>query len=103
MVTPYLANAFSLISSIHQPTIILGVLFEFLNLTKIEFFLANGIPQLLQYDSNKHTKVHLFKFYFIYKVKRKTIDKPYKKSPLLIQDYNDIIKTASLTHVPPIE
>ena len=58
--------------------------FEQLNLTEIESLLANGMLQPLQYDSNKHTGVRLFKSRLVREIKGKTTNKPYEKSRLVI-------------------
>lgn len=65
--------------------------------TKIDFLLANGLLLPLQYNCNKYARFRLFKSYLIRKIKRKTTNKPYKKSHLMIQDYNDIEKIGLLT------
>lgn len=65
----------------------------------MESLLANGMLQLMQYNSNKYADVNLFEFHFVYEIKRKATDKPYKKSRLIIQGYNDIKKMALLTQV----
>lgn len=54
------------------------------DLIEIEFLLANSILEPVQYDSNKHASISLFKFRIIYEIKRKTTDKPYKKSCLVV-------------------
>lgn len=71
--------------------------FEISNLMEIESLMANGVLQLLQYDSNKNANISLFKSRFVYKIKVKVIDKPYKKSYLMVQDYNDKEIMALLT------
>ena len=67
------------------------------DLTEIESLLANGVLQPLQYDSNKHTGVSLFKSRLVREIKGKATDKPYKKSRLVVQGYNNTEKTALLT------
>ena len=71
--------------------------FEQSDLTKIESLLANNVLQPVQYDSNKHVGISLFKSHLIRKIKRKATDKPYEKSGLMVQGYNDIKKTTLLT------
>ena len=80
-----------------------GNLFEQSELTEIEFLLANGVLQSLQYDSKKHTSVSLFKSRLVREIKGKATDKPYKKSRLVVQGYNDTEKTALLTQAPTIQ
>lgn len=58
--------------------------------------------QLLQYNSNKHAGICLFKSRLICEIKEKITDKLYKKSRLVIQDYNNIKKMALLTQAPTI-
>ncbi len=77
--------------------------FEQSDQTKIEFLLANSVLLPLQYDSNKHAKVRLFKFRLVREIKRKTTNKPYEKSRLVVQGYNDTEKTAFLTQAPTIQ
>ena len=72
------------------------------DLTEVKFLLANGVLQPLQYDSNKYAGVSLFKSRLVYEIKRKATDKPYKKSCLVIQGYNNTEKTALLTQAPKI-
>lgn len=71
--------------------------FEQGDLIKIKSLLANDVLQLLQYDFNKYTGISLFKFYFVRKINKKTTDKQYKNSRLVVQDYNNTKKTALLT------
>lgn len=80
-----------------------GDLFKQSNLTEIRFLLANNVLQLMQYNSNKHGGVNLFKFRLIYEIKGKVIDKSYKKSCFVIQGYNDIEKTVFLFQVLTIQ
>lgn len=70
---------------------------------EIESLLANSMLLPLQYNFNKHVEACLFKSRLVCKIKEKTTDKPYKKSRLVIQDYNDIEKTALLTQTPTIQ
>ena len=79
-----------------------GDLFKQSALTEIKSLLDNGVLQLLQYDSNKYASVSLFKSCLIHEIKGKTTDKPYKKSRLVVQSYNDKEKTALLTQAPTI-
>ena len=57
----------------------------------------------LQYNSNKHVEVCLFKSRLVREIKRKTANKLYKKSRFVVQDYNDTEKTAFLTQAPTIQ
>ena len=77
--------------------------FQQSDLTEIEFLLDNGVLQPLQYDSNKHASVSLFKSRLVREIKRKATDKPYEKSRLIVQGYNDTEKTALLTQAPTIQ
>ena len=52
-----------------------GDLFEQSDLTEIESLLANNVSQPLQYNSNKHTVVSLFKSCLVHEIKEKDIDK----------------------------
>ena len=58
--------------------------FEQSDLTEIESLLANDMLQPMQYDSNKHADVSLFKSRLVREIKGKVTDKPYKKSRLMI-------------------
>ena len=80
-----------------------GDLFEQSDLTEIEFLLANGMLQPVQYDSNKHVGVSLFKSRLICEIKGKATNKPYKKSGLVVQGYNNTEKIALLTQAPTIQ
>ena len=62
----------------------LGDIFEKSDLIEIESLLANNVLQPLQYDSNKHAVVSLFKSHLIREIKGKATDKPYKKSRLMV-------------------
>ena len=73
------------------------------DLTEIESLLANGVLQPLQYDSNKHAGVSLFKYRLLREIKGKATDKPYEKSRLVLQSNNDIEKMALLTQAPAIQ
>lgn len=77
-------------------------LFKQSGLTEIESLLANSILQSLQYNSNKHAGLGLFKSYLVRKIIGKLTDKPYKKSCLIVQGYNNIEKTVFLTQAPTI-
>lgn len=77
-------------------------LFEQSNQTKIEFLLANGVLLPLQYNFNKYTGVCLFKSCLECETKRKTTNKPYKKSCFVVQGYNKIEKMVLLTQIPTI-
>lgn len=57
----------------------------------------------LQYDSNKHTEVRLFKSRLVREIKRKITNKSYKKPCLVVQGYNNIKKTTLLTQAPRIQ
>lgn len=57
----------------------------------------------MQYTSNKYADVNLIKFHLIREIKRKAIDKSYKKSCFVIQGYNDIKKTTFLFQAPIIQ
>lgn len=76
---------------------ILKDLFEQSGLIEIESLFSNSILQPLQYDFNKYASISLFKSWLIYEIKKKAIDKSYKKSCFVVQDYNDTKKTALLT------
>lgn len=65
--------------------------------------LANGVLKPLQYNSNKHASVSLFKSRLVHEIKEKATDKPYKKSCLVIQGYNDTEKMALLTQASTIQ
>ena len=80
-----------------------GDLFEQSNLTEIESLLANGVLQPVQYDSNKHAGISLFKSRLVCEIRGKMTDKSYEKSRLVVQDYNDTEKTALLTQAPTIQ
>ena len=80
-----------------------GDLLEQSDLTEIESLLANGVLQPLQYNSNKHAGVSLFKSRLICEIKGKATDKLYKNSRLVVQGYNDTEKTALLTQAPTIQ
>lgn len=69
-----------------------GDLFKQSDLTKIEFFLANDVLQSLQYNSNKHFGVSLFKSYLVREIKGKATDEPYKKFHLIVQGYINLKK-----------
>ncbi len=71
--------------------------------TEIESLLANGMLLPLQYNSNKYAEVYLFKSRLICEIKRKTTNKSYEKSRLMVQSYNDTKKMALLTQVPTIQ
>lgn len=71
-------------------------LFKRSDLREIEFLLANSILQLLRFEFKKYNDVSLFKSSFVY-IKKKIIDKLYKKSYFVVQSYNNIEKTAFLT------
>lgn len=53
--------------------------------------------QLLQYDFNKYSSIDWYKFCLIRKIKRKVIDKQYKKSCFILQVYNNTEKAVFLT------
>ena len=57
----------------------------------------------MQYDSNKHTDVSLFKSRLVREIKGKAADKLYKKSCLVVQGYNNTKKTAFLTQALTIQ
>ena len=59
--------------------------------------------QPVQYNSNKHTGISLFKSRLVCEIKGKATDKLYEKSRLVVQSYNDIEKTALLTQAPTIQ
>ena len=80
-----------------------GNLFKQSDLTEIEFLLANGVLQPPQYDTNKYAGFNLFKSRLVREIKGKTIDKPYKKSCLVVQGYNNTKNTAFLTNAPIIQ
>ncbi len=77
--------------------------FEQSDQIEIESLLANSVLLPLQYDSNKHAGVFLFKSRLVYEIKGKMINKSYKKSCLVVQSYNDIEKTALLTQALTIQ
>lgn len=74
----------------------LGDLFVQSDLIEIEFLLANGMLQPVQYESNKYAGFSMFKSRLIHEIKGKATDKPYKKSHLMVQGYNDRKKMALL-------
>ncbi len=74
-----------------------GDLFEQSDQTEIKSLLANNILLPLQYDFNKYVGVRLFKSRLVHEIKEKMTNKSYEKSCLMVQDYNDIEKTALLT------
>ncbi len=80
-----------------------GDLFEQSDQIEIKTLLANGVLLPLQYDSNQHAGVCLFKSHLVHEIKGKTTNKPYEKSRLVIQGYNDTEKTALLTQAPTIQ
>ncbi len=80
-----------------------GDLFKQSDQIEIEFLLANGMLLPLQYNSNKHIRVHLFKSRLVHKIKGKTTNKSYKKFRLVVQGYNDTEKTTLLNQAPTIQ
>ncbi len=77
--------------------------FEPSDQTMIESLLANGVLLPLQYDSNQHAGVCLFKSRLVCEIKGKTTNKPYEKSRLVVQGYNDTEKTGLLTQALTIQ
>lgn len=59
--------------------------------------------QSLQYESNKYAIVNLFKFHFVYEIKKEANKKLYKQSYLVVDSYNNIEKISLLTQILIIE
>jgi len=73
-----------------------GAPFKASNNQEISDLVGRGVFKFKQYDERLHSKIHIFKSRLVRKVKGKTT-KPYKKSRLVIQGYQDRGKETILT------
>ena len=80
-----------------------GAPFEQSDAAEINSLLVDGVLEPIQYDSMKHDGTRLFKSRLVREVKGKTTSKPYEKSRLVVQGYNDAEKMAILTQAPTIQ
>ncbi|RYC58587.1 hypothetical protein CHU98_g7622 [Xylaria longipes] len=70
--------------------------------TEINELIARGVFEFVAYDPDIHGKKHIFKSRLVQEVKRKNT-KPYEKSRLVVQGYNDAEKDTILTQSPTIQ
>ena len=77
--------------------------FEKAQQQEIEGLIARGVFEFMKYDYVKHSGVRLFNSRLVNEVKGKSTDKPYEKSRLVIQAYNDEGKELILTQSPTIQ
>lgn len=70
---------------------------------EIESLIESGVLDIQRFDPSKHGNVRIFNSRLVREVKAKTTDKPYEKSRLVIQAYNDEGKQEILTQSPTIQ
>ena len=78
-----------------------GALFEALDKKEIGALLSESVLVPIKYDEAKHYGIRIFKARMVREVKGK-MDKPYEKSRLVVQGYNDEGKRDILTQSPTI-
>ncbi|KAK1917074.1 hypothetical protein P3342_001656 [Pyrenophora teres f. teres] len=71
-------------------------------MTKISDLVGRGVFKFEQYNEKLHSRIRIFKSRLVREVKGKTT-KPYEKSRLVIQGYQDHGKEAILTQSPTIQ
>ncbi|KAF7567022.1 DUF1421 multi-domain protein [Pyrenophora tritici-repentis] len=79
-----------------------GAPFEASDDQEISDLVGRGVFKFEQYDERLHSKIRIFKSRLVREVKGKTT-KPYEKSRLVIQGYQDYGKEAILTQSPTIQ
>ncbi|KAF7570471.1 hypothetical protein PtrM4_104730 [Pyrenophora tritici-repentis] len=79
-----------------------GAPFEASDDQEISDLVGRGVFKFEQYDERLHSKIRIFKSRLVREVKGKTT-KPYEKSRLVIQGYQDHGKEAILTQSPTIQ
>lgn len=79
-----------------------GLPFEESDATEISDLAARGVFEFLKYDPDEHGDIRIFKSRLVREVKGKTT-KPYEKSRLVVQGYNDTEKETVLTQSPTIQ
>lgn len=77
--------------------------FEASDKEEICALMANNVFRLEQFDPIKHGKMRIFNSRLVREVKGKGTDKPYEKSRLVIQGYDDDGKKVILTQAPTIQ
>ncbi|KAK1916810.1 hypothetical protein P3342_004365 [Pyrenophora teres f. teres] len=80
----------------------LGTPFEASDDQEISDLVGRGVFEFEQYDKERHGGIRIFKSRLVREVKGKTT-KPYEKSRLVIQGYQDHGKEAILTQSPTIQ
>ena len=79
-----------------------GAPFEASDDQEINDLVGRGVFKFEQYDERLHGNIRIFKSRLVREVKGKT-NKPYEKSRLVIQGYQDHGKEAILTQSPTIQ
>ncbi|KAI0398644.1 hypothetical protein F4802DRAFT_611456 [Xylaria palmicola] len=79
-----------------------GKPFEESDATEINELVARGVFEFIAYNPAVHDKKHVFKSRLVREVKGKNT-KPYEKSRLVVQGYNDTGKSTVLTQSPTIQ
>ncbi|RWA03359.1 hypothetical protein EKO27_g11746 [Xylaria grammica] len=79
-----------------------GAPFEESDATEINDLVARGVFQFVRYNPAQHGDIRIFKSRLVREVKGKTT-KPYEKSRLVVQGYNDTEKETVLTQSPTIQ
>ena len=79
-----------------------GAPFEASDDQEISDLVGRGVFRFEQYDERLHSNIQIFKSRLVREVKGKTT-KPYEKSRLVIQGYQDRGKEAILTQSPTIQ
>ncbi|KAI1798510.1 putative transposase [Daldinia bambusicola] len=80
-----------------------GKPFEESDRQEIEGLLGRGVFLFEKYDKEKHGDTRIFNSRVVHEIKGKTTDRPYEKSRLIIQGYNDEGKKAILIQSPTIQ
>jgi hypothetical protein len=77
--------------------------FELFDQTEINGLIGRGIFRFEQYNPTKHGGIRIFKSRIMNEIKGKGTNKPYEKSRLVIQGYNNDGKLLMLTQSPTIQ
>jgi hypothetical protein len=79
-----------------------GKPFELSNQAEIDGLIGRGVFRFEQFDPAKYDGIRIFKSRIVNEIKGKVTDKPYEKSRLMVQGYDDDGKLMILTQSPTI-